>query len=94
MIAQEVHVASRSLLDLVHVGTLPVGTELYHRRLQYPKDRSIAAVVVAGGIEYGGAVYESPSGAARAAAGHSENGWRYWRLLSSDQRLDDLDSED
>jgi hypothetical protein len=86
--------ASRSLLDLVRDGTLPVGTELYHRRLQYPNDRSIAAVVVAGGIEFGGAVYVSPSGAARAAAGHAENGWRYWRLRSSDQRLDDLDAED
>jgi hypothetical protein len=81
--------ASRSLLDLVRDGTLPVGTELYHRLLQHP-DRTITAVVVAGGIEYRGAVYVSPSGAARAAAGHAENGWRYWRLQNSGQLLDDL----
>lgn len=85
--------ASRSLLDLVRDGTLPVGTELYHRLLRHP-DRTITAVVVADGIEFRGAVYVSPSGAARAAAGHAENGWRYWRLQSSGKLLDDLGTKD
>jgi hypothetical protein len=37
-----------------------------------------------------GSFYRSPSAAARAAAGHAENGWRYWRLREGDTRLADL----
>jgi hypothetical protein len=85
--------AAQSLLDLVRDGTLPLGTELYHRLLQH-HDRAITAVVVAAGIEFGGAVYVSPSAAARAAAGHAENGWRYWRLRSGGQLLADLRAKD
>ena len=67
--------ASPSLLDLVRAGTLPVGTKLYHRRPRHP-ERAVTAVVVAGGMEFRGAVYNIPSGAARAAAGNAQNGWR------------------
>jgi hypothetical protein len=82
--------ASRSLLELVRDGTLPVGTELFHTGLRNA-ERAATAVVVAGGIEFRGTVYASPSGAARAVVGtKAENGWRFWRLRSGGQALADL----
>jgi hypothetical protein len=82
--------ASPSLLDLVHDGTLPVGTELYHHGLRRHAERTVTAVVVADGIEFRGTVYASPSGAARAAADTEANGWQYWRLRNGGQTLSDL----
>ena len=80
--------ARQTLRDLVRDGALPVGTELIHPGRQHPDQR---AVVVGDGIEFQGKVYDSPSGAARAATGTTaENGWRFWRLRDSGQLLGDL----
>jgi hypothetical protein len=82
--------ARASLVDLIASGQIPVGTELYHTSRVY-KDRVVTAQIVAGGIEYKGRVYQSPSGAALAVTGMvAENGWRWWRVKSSGRLLGEL----
>jgi hypothetical protein len=81
--------ANRSLQDLIRDGTLPVGTELYHKRRQ--DTGAATARVTAGGIEVEGTVYASPSGAARGVIGNTAvNGWQWWRVKPHGRRLSDI----
>jgi len=75
--------------ELIASGRLMVGTQLYHRSHRTPPGE-LEARVVEGGIEVGGSVYPSASTAARAAIGHSANGWTFWRVRPSGVLLDEI----
>lgn len=70
---------STQLKDLIRTGRLPIGTKLHHKAHRYP-ERSVEAVVLAGGIKVGTKVYDTPSAAARSITGNRTDGWLFWRL--------------
>jgi Restriction Enzyme Adenine Methylase Associated len=78
-----------SLTQLIAVGTLPVGTEVFHPARRHA-DRAVTGRLVAGGIEVNGSVHSSPSGAAKAVTrSKAENGWTWWRVRTDGRTLSD-----
>jgi hypothetical protein len=78
------------LQDLIAGGALPVGSEVYHESRLHAT-RAVSARIRQGGIEIGGKVFGSPSGAARAVSGtKAENGWVFWRVRSTSKTLSEL----
>lgn len=70
-----------TVLDLLHAGLLESGSVLVSARSDAA---GIQATVLADGrIEYDGRVFETPSGAGRAAIRRSINGWAFWRVGST-----------
>ena len=74
------------LVDLVSAGLLAPGTVLFTSS----GDRYVT-VLADGRLDVDGVAYDSPSGAARAIAGYSVNGWPFFRLEPGGTRsLNDL----
>src|SRR5437870_10749930 len=74
--------------DLIAAGTLPVGTELYHRgRLAAGR---VVALVVQDGIRVRGYIYPTPTAAARSVTGKPVDGWLFWRVTKTNEPLDRL----
>lgn len=73
--AQSDVAASVSINDLVSSGLLPAGTVLMPVRESVD---AVAEVDDEGHILVGDVPFTTPSGAARAASGASENGWTFW----------------
>ncbi len=69
------------LADLIGAGLLEVGTTLYARRKAH--SHRTATVLPDGNVDVDGVPYGSPSGAAAAISGKSDNGWWFF-LLSPD----------
>ena len=44
-----------------------------------------------GRLQVNGKTYKSPSGAAVAALGYSENGWRAWKFIDEDGSIQSID---
>lgn len=61
-------------------------------RRQYKGKKYLARVRRDGRIHYDGVLYDSPSGAARALAGHSIDGWFFWHVRNSKGEWVKLDS--
>ncbi|QIK65620.1 DUF4357 domain-containing protein [Nocardioides sp. HDW12B] len=83
------------LWSLVEAGLLSANDELlWHRRQQ---NKTYTAVVRSdGGLTLMGAAngeHDSPSSAAREAAGYEVNGWKVWRHTKSGKTLDELWSD-
>jgi hypothetical protein len=77
------------IADLMTGGALQAGMTLYARRKQH-LDRT-AVLLADGGFDVDGVRYGSPSGAARAVTGSSENGWSFWLVdKASRQSLTDV----
>jgi hypothetical protein len=64
------------LSDLIGAGLLEEGLTLHARRKRL--EGRTATVLPDGAIDVDGVRYSTPSGAARAVAGSSENGWGFW----------------
>lgn len=65
------------LIDLIGAGLLAPGTTLYAGRKSL---HGRAAVVLSDGrLDVDGDLFDSPSGAARAISGSTENGWHFFR---------------
>lgn len=63
------------LAEIIEAGLIAPGTRLVSTNGAWPAE----AVIVAGGVEYAGKVYPTPSGAAIAVKqGQSANGWDFW----------------
>lgn len=77
------------LEDLISAGRLPAGSVIVHKGRRR-NERKVEAVVEQDGVHLEGRVYKSLSTAARAAEGHAVNGWVYWRLAESGERLADI----
>jgi len=77
------------LQELIHSGRLPAGSVLVHKGRRQG-ERNVEAKIERDGVHVEGRVYPSLSTAARAATGHAINGWVYWRLAESGERLSDL----
>jgi hypothetical protein len=77
----------RQLAALVATQRLRPGDELFHSTLH---GGELIARVVVGGLQVDGKVYPSPSSAARAAAGHSTNGWTFWHVRSTGATIETL----
>jgi hypothetical protein len=75
--------------DLIRIGRLPAGSRIVHKGRRQ-SERDVEATAEHDGVHLEGKVYRSLSSAARAAAGHAVNGWVYWRLAQSGERLADL----
>lgn len=72
------------------MGHLEVGQQLFWRLHGTVR---VGVIMRDGGIWFSGGRYESPSGAAMAAAGRSEDGWKVWHVGSLDgPTLSDLRS--
>jgi hypothetical protein len=69
--------------DLISSGLLDVGATLYARRKR--QSHRTATVLADGRIDVDGVAYASPSAAAGAISGGSENGWWFF-LVSPDSR--------
>jgi hypothetical protein len=68
---------------------LDVGTTLYARRTKHI--HRTATILADGRIDVDGARYTSPSGAATAISGKSENGWWFFLLSPTSRKsLSDL----
>jgi len=67
-------------LRIRHDVYLPAGTQLRH--IAKRSGQRYDATVVDGGIQYGDAIYQSPSKAAIAAAGNNRNGWIFWEYMN------------
>jgi Restriction Enzyme Adenine Methylase Associated len=80
---------AEDLLTLISAGQLPEGTVLHHRGRD--QARNVKATVVSGGIRFEGAVYPTPSGAAKVVTGAPVDGWAFWKLPNG-ERLDTLRS--
>ena len=63
--------------ELVADGTLPVGTVLRGTR---NAESYTATVTSEGLLQVDDQVFDTPSGAGKAAIGRNVNGWRFWRL--------------
>lgn len=61
---------------LVRVGELSVGEVLVSGSEAFPNAKATVAV---DGLLVDGVLYDTPSGAARAATGQEKNGWAFWR---------------
>lgn len=72
------------LADLINAGLLEEGATLYARR-QRVADRT-ATVLPDGALDVDGVRHATPSGAAKAVAGNSENGWTFWLVDSQSRR--------
>ena len=84
--------AMSTLQQLIADGVLPIGSEIFHPSRTH-KERAVVGHIRAGGIEFNGKVYSSPSGAARAVSGTTaENGWVFWRVRSTGGTLSKLRS--
>lgn len=82
--------ARPDLQALVASGAVQIGAEVFHAARRHP-ERTVKGKIVAKGIEVGGRVYASPSGAARAVTGTAaENGRRWWRLNPGGETLESL----
>jgi hypothetical protein len=81
---------AKELSRLLEEGRLRVGDRLYHSKRQLEGRSVITARITRDGVEVDGRVYSSLSTAGRAAAGHAVNGWIFWRLRRSGERLDTL----
>lgn len=81
------------LRSLMQSGRLNEGTVLYHAARRYPDRRAEATLEKGGGLRVRGIVYPSASTAARAVAGHSVNGWVFWKVKESGATLDQLRRE-
>lgn len=89
------HHARGRLWTLVDAGVLMSGDELTWQRRQQQKTY-YASVRSDGGLTVMGlarAEHDSPSSAAREAAGYEVNGWRVWRHTKSGKTLDELWTE-
>lgn len=75
--------------DLITAGLLEPGTTLYARR---SRSAGVTATVLPdGSLDVDGTSYATPSGAAKAASGQSENGWWFWLVDPRTKRnLNDL----
>jgi len=82
--------ASPDFAKLVASGRLTPGTRLYHRNRG---GAEIVAFITNEGIQLGGKVYVSPSGAAVAVRHSPTDGWLFWRLADSDLTLDAIRKE-
>ena len=72
-----------TISDLLRDGLLKPGQELrYHGR-----DDIKARVTSRGTLTFAGVEYTSPSAAATAAQGTSENGWTAWRIRTRGAEL-------
>jgi hypothetical protein len=77
------------LADVMTAGLLEEGTILYARRRRVA-DRT-ATLLSDGALDVDGVRYATPSGAARAVSGTSENGWWFWLVEpKSGRSLNDL----
>ena len=70
--------------DLINAGLIEEGAILYARR-QRVADRT-ATVLPDGALDVEGVRHATPSGAARAVSGHSENGWVFWLIDRESRR--------
>jgi hypothetical protein len=70
--------------DLIGAGLLEEGMTLHARR-QRVAGRT-ATVLPDGGIDVDGVRHSTPSGAARAVAGNSQNGWHFWLVDPKSRR--------
>lgn len=78
-----------SIADLIGAGLLESGATLYPRRKRFSD--VTATVLSDGGIDVAGVRYTTPSGAASAISGGSENGWWFFLLSPTGRRsLSDL----
>jgi hypothetical protein len=73
-----------SIADLMAAGEIHAGTVLHARR-QRVADRT-AVVLEDGSLDVDGKRHSSPSGAAVAVSGHSENGWKFWLIDPTTRR--------
>jgi hypothetical protein len=67
--------------ELIDAGILKAGQEL---RKKYKGDALKAELLKSGGIQFNGALYSSPSGAAKAATGNPTDGWHFWQYQDKD----------
>lgn len=72
------------VVDLIGAGFLDEGATLYAR--QRKAIGRTATVLQDGSLDVDGAVFSSPSGAARSVSGTSVNGWWFW-LVDARSRL-------
>ncbi len=80
------------LADLISAGMLDEGATLHARRKRL--GGQTATVLSDGALEVNGVRYATPSGAAKAAARASENGWSFWLLdMKTRRSLKDLVQE-
>ena len=79
---------TEDLLTLIRTGRLKEGTVVHHQSRR-DQARNVTATVVRGGIRLEGAVYPTPSGAAKAITGAPVDGWAFWKLPNG-ERLDSL----
>lgn len=70
--------------DLINAGLIEEGATLHARR-QRVADRT-ATVLADGALDVDGVRHATPSGAARAVSGHSENGWAFWLVDPQSRR--------
>lgn len=73
-----------SVKDLLDAGFLDEGETLQATRQRVT---DTAVVLGDGRLECRGVIYDAPSGAATAASGHHENGWRFWLADRGDERV-------
>jgi hypothetical protein len=81
-----------SVIDLVESGLLPVGTILIPTRESVD---ALGEIDEQGQIVVNDETFDSPSGAARAAAGRGLNGWTFWQADTAKglRRLDAIREE-
>ncbi len=66
------------LADIMAAGLLDEGATLYAKRRRVAG--RTATVLSDGALDVDGVRHATPSGAARAVSGTSQNGWRFWLL--------------
>lgn len=77
------------IADLINAGLLEEGAIIYARRHRVA-DR-VATVLADGSLDVNGKTFNTPSAAAVAVSGHSENGWSFWLTDPKSRRsLSDL----
>lgn len=72
------------LADLISAGALQTGISLFPRQAKF-RDR-VGTLLSEGQIEIDGKIFDSPSEAARAIAGHHTNGWPFFLVDQASRR--------
>ena len=89
--ADVVETLSVSLADLVREGLVTSGQTLFAKGMYAP---ATALVLSDGRLQVEDDIFDTPSGAARAVASRSANGWSFWLTAAGgDENLRDLRNE-
>ena len=91
--SQPANVANVDVAQLVAAGWIEAGARLRCRHRNSRWDESVAIVSQDGHLYMGDVAFDTPSAAAVAATGKTQNGWWWWALESSGRSLQDVRAE-